>query len=231
MIKHKGIIMAVLATAFLTIMAVQLNAEETEIVRPKVNQVFAAPKEAKIAALGALSLPDSFKQLKDGNFTRDKAFLHKGIFSAFNQRKSSAVEYSTNILRRPVTETIDGKLINRGKDFYVAKKVMEVFPEESIPKLLASYEDGDSITKCNVIRASGNVEGAPIKALLIGALNDKTSCEDRHAEMIGDSLRICDMAYNQLVLRYKIKNVLRTIGTVHKVDIRDYHINILKDLF
>ncbi len=100
-----------------------------------------------------------------------------------------------------------------------------------MPKLLAGYEDGDSITKCNVIRASGNVEGAPIKALLIGALNDKSSCEDRHAEMIGDSLRICDMAYNQFVLRYKTKNVLRTIGTVHRIEIRDYHISILKNIF
>lgn len=41
-------------------------------------------------------------------------------------------------------------------------------------------------------------------------------------------MRICDLAYNQLVLRYRLKNVLRTIGPVHRIETQDSHIEILK---
>ena len=41
-------------------------------------------------------------------------------------------------------------------------------------------------------------------------------------------MRICDVAYNQLVLRYRIKNVLRTIGPIYRPENRDYHISVLK---
>ena len=49
-------------------------------------------------------------------------------------------------------------------------------------------------------------------------------------ETVGEPLRICDVAYNQLVLRYNVKGVLRVIGTIHKIDVRNYHIEKLKAL-
>ncbi len=72
--------------------------------------------------------------------------------------------------------------------------------------------------------------GDVIRLLLIEALDDDTSCEDRLPETVGEPLRICDVAYNQLVLRYNIKGVLRTIGTVHNLEAREYHIQKLMDL-
>ena len=44
-------------------------------------------------------------------------------------------------------------------------------------------------------------------------------------------LRVCDVAYNLIVLHYGIQNVLRTIGTVHRIEVRDYHIDKLKGIF
>ncbi|OEU63864.1 MAG: hypothetical protein BBJ57_00695 [Desulfobacterales bacterium PC51MH44] len=228
MMKYKRVTVAVLATFLLVIIGSRAWAQEP--VRPAVDGVFDPQKEARIESLVARFLPDCFEQFKQVDFFVNKPYLYKGIFTAFNQRRDQSIGYAVNILRRPVKEMIDGKLITRGKDLYIAKKVFEVFPDESTDMLLTAYKGGDPITKGNIILASGNVVGILIRSLLIDALNDKTTCQDIHVEMVGDPLRICDVAYNQLVLRYKIKNVLRTIGTVHRIKIRDYHISILKKI-
>lgn len=228
MTKYKRVTVAVLTTFFLVIIGSRAWAQEP--VRPAVDGVFDAQKEARIQSLVVHSIPECFEQFKQVDFFVNKPYLYKGIFTAFNQRRDQAVGYVVNILRRPVEEMIDGKLITRGKDLYIAKKVFEVFPDESTDMLLTAYKGGDPITKGNIILASGNVEGILIRSLLIDALNDKTTCQDIHVEMSGDPLRVCDVAYNQLVLRYKTKNVLRTIGTVHRIEIRDYHISILKKI-
>ena len=149
--------------------------------------------------------------------------LNKAIYQSFRQRKGEAISLSLNYLKSPVT-------VSRSDDFYVAKKVLQVFPDEAIGKLKKLYRAGDATTKGNVIRAVGNLAGGPdIQDLLISALEDKTVSGEEDPEVAGDPLRICDEAYNQLVLRYKVKNVLRTIGTGHRVEVRDYHIEILKD--
>jgi hypothetical protein len=56
-------------------------------------------------------------------------------------------------------------------------------------------------------------------------------CEETLPESLGDPLRLCDVAYNQIVLHFEIQNALRTIGTVHKIEIRDYHIDKVKGIF
>ena len=60
---------------------------------------------------------------------------------------------------------------------------------------------------------------------------DKSVCEEKLPESVGDPLRVCDVAYNQIVLHFEIQNVLRTIGTVHRIEVRDYHIDKLKAIF
>jgi len=67
--------------------------------------------------------------------------------------------------------------VYRTKDFYIGKKIFEVFPEESIPKLLKLYETGDATTRGNVLRVCGSLVGPDITALLVNALNDKTFCD------------------------------------------------------
>jgi HEAT repeat protein len=118
--------------------------------------------------------------------------------------------------------------VHRAKDLYIGKKMFEVFPGEAIPKLLKLYETGDATTRGNVIRVSGNLAGPEITALLVNALDDKTFCDPEDPEVEGLPMRICDVAYNQLVLRYRIKNVLRTIGPIYRPENRDYHIAVLK---
>lgn len=110
-----------------------------------------------------------------------------------------------------------------------AKSILEAFPDESVPALRALYRRGDALTRGNIVRSSGGIPGGDaVRDLLVGALEDKSFCEETSPESVGEPLRVCDVAYNQLVLRYRVKGMLRTIGPAHRVEIRDYHIGILK---
>jgi hypothetical protein len=201
-------------------------------VRPLADQPLGADKEAKIDDIKGLSIKETFEKLKGVDFLNDDELLNRAIFRTFSHRKSETIDFATNYLKVPVIEFIDGQVVSRGDDFTVAKKIFEVFPEESTRILLDLYELSDAVTKGNIIRASGNIadNSKAIRNLLIKALDDKTFCDEENPETLGEPLRICDVAYNLLVLRYKIRNVLRTIGPVFSIQVRDYHIEILKGI-
>jgi hypothetical protein len=214
--------------SFIASLVVFANANEPQ--RPNVNLVFDADMEAKISRVASLPLKEALKQLKGSDFAVDDDMLNKAIYQSFRHRKKEAIALALNDVRAPLIEVVDGKLVNRSGDFHVAKKVLQVFPNEALVKLKKLYRAGDSTTKGNVIRVMGSMAGGQdIKDLLFNALEDRTVCGEENPEVAGDPLRICDEAYNQIVLRYKIKNVLRTIGPGHTIEVRDYHIDILKD--
>jgi hypothetical protein len=126
---------------------------------------------------------------------------------------------------------VRSKVVSRQTDIYIARKIFQVFPEDATKKLTMLYDRGDAITKGNVIMASGSVAGGPtIRNLLIRALDNKIFCEEQTEETLGEPMRVSDVAYNQLVLRYGIKDVLRTIGPSHSIEVRDYHIALLKGI-
>lgn len=229
MVKSKIITSCMLAITLLLSSVIAI-ASGDEPKRPIVDLNLDSNKEDVIQDLVTLSVDEVFNQLRSGNFLYNEAFLHKAIFTAFNDRKRDAIEYAINYLRLPVEEMVEGKMVMRGHDFYVAKKILHIFPEDSMPILLDLYESGNSLVKGNIIFALGNLEGQTVRDILVEALDDQTFCQERHDQMNGEPLRICDLAYNQLVLRYRIKKVLRTIGNVHRIEIRDYHINILKGI-
>ena len=128
----------------------------------------------------------------------------------------------------PEKEIVNGRRVHRADDIYLAKKFVEVFPDESGPILLDLYGRGDATTKGNVVRVSGRMAGKIARNILVTALDDKTFSGPEDPEVDGPPMRVCDLAYNQLVLRYRIRNVLRTIGPIDRIENRDYHINNLK---
>lgn len=196
--------------------------------KPNVDRVFDGKKEAVIAGTALLSSADAFDRLKGVDFLGEDEFIAKTIHKSFGNRKAEAIDLSLQALSLPRVEIVNGNEINRTRDQYVAKKIFEVFPEESIPRLLKLYETGDSTTRGNVIRASGTVAGSEVNAFLLHALNDKTYAEAEHPEIDGPPMRFCDLAYNQLVMRHKVKNVLRAIGPNLRLENRDYQISMLK---
>jgi len=66
--------------------------------------------------------------------------------------------------------------------------------------------------------------------VLLKALKEKEVYDGNDPEAIGHPLRVCDLAYNQIVAQYGIRDVLRTIGRGHSIDVRDYHIKNLRKL-
>jgi len=196
--------------------------------KPDIHRVFDDKKEDVINKTSTLPSAEVLERLKGVDFIGEEEFLYKTIHKSFRHRKDEGVVLSLQNLSLPERENVNGREVHRTRDFYIGKKIFEVFPEESIPRLLKLYETGDATTRGNVLRVCGNLAGPEITALLVNALDDKTFCDPEDPEVEGLPMRLCDVAYNQLVLRYRIKNVLRTIGPIYRPETRDYHIAVLK---
>ena len=199
--------------------------------RPDVQVMLDAGREAKISGLAGLPLQEVFQQLTTAGYQSDQAMMYKAIYRSFHNRKSDALALARNYLSSPLIEMVGGRVITRVKEFNVARRIFETFPEESTALLLDLYKQGDATAKGNIIRAAGGIAGGQdIRRLLIRALDDTSFCEEENPDATGERMRICDVAYNQLVLRYSIRNVLRTISPAHRIKTRDYHIAILRDM-
>lgn len=224
---YERIAITVFALSFLLSLSGLSSAGEPR--RPVVDSIFDFEKEAEISDLIHRPSEEVLERLKDTDFYLHEDLSHKAIFKAFRHRRSEGIALALNRVKSPPKSMIEGKMVTRADDFVLAKRILEVFPEESVKRLLEIYRQGDAVTRGNIVRASGNIAGGdPVKDLLVRALDDKTFCEEESHEAVGEPLRVCDVAYNQLVLRYGMKNVLRTIGPVHRIEVRDYHIDILK---
>lgn len=215
-----------LVAGFLALLAAVSGAFEPQ--KPEVNRVFDHKKEDVIKKTSTLPSAEVLERLQGVDFLGEDDYISKTIYESFKNRRSEGIALSLQNLTLPERENANGKEVHRTRDLYIGKKIFEVFPEESIPKLLKLYETGDATTRGNVIRVSGSIVGPEITALLVNALDDKTFCEPEDPEIDGRPMRICDVAYNQLVLRYRIRNVLRTIGPIYRLENRDYHIAVLK---
>jgi hypothetical protein len=196
--------------------------------KPNVHRVFDNKKEDVINKTSMLPSAEVLERLKGVDFIGEDDYISKTIYKSFQNRRNEGITLSLQNLSLPERENVNVTDRYRTKDFYIGKKIFEVFPEDSIPKLLKLYETGDATTRGNVLRVCGSLVGPEITALLVNALNDKTFCDPEDPEIEGPPMRICDVAYNQLVLRYRIKNVLRTIGPIYRLENRDYHISVLK---
>lgn len=228
MMKSGNCIPRIVLLVIACLASVVTVAKATEHPNPGPSRIFDKKTEDKINTTSSLGSTEAFERLKEVDFLAAEDRLNKAIYKSFSHRKNEGIEISLAKLSLPERAIVDGMVIHRTDDLYIGKKIFEAFPEESIPGLLKLYERGDSTTRGNVIRVSGNVAGSAIDRLLIDALYDKTVCEQEDPEADGPPMRICDLAYNQLVLRFQVKNVLRTIGPVHRTEIRDHHISILK---
>lgn len=225
--KYARVFLNFLVIYFL--MGLSSSGNTAELTKPDVTQSFDSEKEAKISAVMNLTTKEAFERLKGVDFVVNKDLLHKAIFKTYEYRKKEGIDHALRHIKSPPKEMVEGIFVNRADDFYIAKNILEVFPNESAGRLSKLYARGNAVVKGNVIRASGKINGEAITKLLIKALDNKHFCEEETPDMEGIPLRICDEAYNQLVLRYKIGNVLRTIGNVYTLEDRDYHIGVLKE--
>ena len=225
-------IITVIALSTFLMFTMTIVSHSAEPIRPSVNHEFATAIEARIQNLESLSARNAFDSLKSKDFIINDKILNKGVFTAYNRKPQLAIQIALKQLESPVVETINGQMINRRDSFHIAKKILHIFPDHAIDFLLNRYGTGDAITRGNIIGVLGGMESKndTIKHILIDALGDTTTCETENPEIAGLPLRICDVAYNQLILRYDIKDTLRVIGNIHRIEVRDYHIERLKKL-
>jgi hypothetical protein len=186
-----------------------------------------AAKEEKIQQLMGLPLEDAFQSLKRAEFFYDDELLKKGIQQAFGSRKKEA----TRLAMRSIRTVQKAGDANQAKEFHVAKKILQGFPGESQQYVKEFNTSGDPRIRRNIVMVvSGMPDGELKKSILKKALKDQSVCEEKLADSAGEPLRVCDITYNQIVHQNKVQNMLRTIGTVHNVEVRDYHIAKLRTM-
>ena len=166
-------------------------------------------KDAKIQQLTNLSTEDVFQNLKREDFFYEDEFLKRGIGRAFKNRKKEGVRFAIGYIQTG-KKTRD---VEKAKNFHVAKKILQTFPDESQEYLEKLYNSGDPGIRRNVVIVVAGMPSSDFtRSILTEALEDKSVCEEQLPESVGDPLRVCDVAYNQIVLHFGIQNVLRTIG-------------------
>lgn len=218
----------IIAVSFLGLFIVSASstAWSQEFKMPGLDRTFSSEKEQQIDQMVAMTVPAVFASLRSAEFFDDEEYLNKAIYKAFNCRSDQAVQFALGYVRSTqIRQSPTGP-----QDFYIAKQTLQIFPDQSLESLLDFYSSGGPKVRRNVIEVIGQVAGGQsIQEVLIDALDDESFCEETQPESVGEPLRICDVAYNQLVIRYKIKNVPRVIGSIHVIDTRDHHIRILKE--
>ena len=127
--------------------------------KPDVNRVFDNKKEDVINKTSTLPSAEVLERLQGVDFIGEDDYISKTIYKSFKNRRSEGIALSLQNLSLPERENVNGREVYRTKDLYIGKKIFEVFPEESIPKLLKLYETGDATTRGNVIRVSGSLVG------------------------------------------------------------------------
>jgi hypothetical protein len=207
-------------------------ADAKEPTRPELNIVFSPEKEERLSNLEKLSVGDCFEELKDTVFFIDDDYLNKAAYKCFKKDIDEAIEYAIEYLKQPA-KTVEGEMVTMNDNHYVAKAVMRVFALESENKLFIAYRNGSAETRAHLLYAMGMMASKKAKNQLIEALDDKAVYEETYPEMEGEPMRVCDMAYNQLRLRYaeELVDLPRTIANLHRIELRDSYIHEMRIRF
>lgn len=186
-------------------------------------------KAASLASLADLTIPEVFRELRKPGYLTDRVLSRQAVESALGHRRSEAIDMAADILEEPLIEVIDGQWVDRSREFAVARLVIEAFPGEAAPALVSLYRAGDGITRGNIVRVAGGIDGGPsIESMLRHALDDRSAAEEASPDQSGEPMRVCDLAYNQIVHRNNIRKLLRTISPNHNIATRDHHIEVLR---
>lgn len=189
----------------------------------------AGSQKQRVAELSQSSAAQAFAGLQEEEFISDEGSAVQMVAGAFGRRRAEGIALALKQLAVPGTGGAAARAPRGTRGFVAARRILAAFPDESVPRLLELYDRGNAITRGNVVRAAGGMPGdARVRDFLRAALEDKNVCEAASPEELGEPLRVCDVAYNQLVVGLGVKGVLRTIGPIHSLAAREYHIGVLK---
>jgi hypothetical protein len=186
--------------------------------------------DARLRRLARGSSSAVFDVLRQPEFVHDGPASRALVLAAFNERRTEAIENALAQLSLPLIERGDEARQSRIRSVIAARRIFEAFPEESVGPLLRLYDDSDAPTRGSIIRVAGKIpaDGA-IRPLLMGALGDERPSEGDNWNSGGAAMRVCDDAYNELVLRYQVQGVLHTVSHALPLEERRYHVARLKE--
>lgn len=184
----------------------------------------------RISSLNDLPVSQVLDELEDSNYIADDHLMTDAIAESLGNKEEQAVAQALDRIKKFKFKRTGPNAARKNRDFYVSRKVLNFFADISADKLVALYNNKDPFIRGKAVNAAGELSDfKSIRNMLTKALNDKSACQESTPEIIGLPLRVCDAAYNQLVLHLEIENMLRTIGTGHAIEDRDYHIDLLKE--
>jgi hypothetical protein len=210
--------------------AVSAGALQTRAIVGAASAPALTPDEAALGrALARLSVVQALNRLTRADFVGDD-FVPQAVLSiAFGDRRAEAVAAAVRWIQRPTRKTGWGTATSSVREQIAAAAVLKAFPDESSGALVELYLGGDATVRGNVVRAAGAISFNPVlHELLVAALEDASPCEEGGADSVGEPMRVCDAAYNQLVLWDNLTDCLRVIGPAHRLEVRDYHIALLQ---
>ncbi len=183
----------------------------------------------KVDRLASLPVGKAFVTFRESGLLFDQ-FSDEAMAEVFATRSQKVIALAINVLKEPKVFIVDEQLVGRNENFQTAKRICQTFSQECLPYLEDLYQSKNPVVKGNAVMVAGGMpDYDSIRDLLYTALNDNSEYEVRHIEMVGEPLRICDVAYNQIVLHDELRDFLRTIGNGHNLETRDYHIAKLKE--
>ena len=182
-------------------------------------------QQADMAEMKKVPMKNAFAVLAEPKYAANTQLCETAVSQAFAGKEDEAVTHALAKLQSPDLMADYTGIC----ELNAAKTVLSQFADISIPRLLAIYPQSNIISKAKLLATAGPMAcDNEVRNMFIAALDDASFTVNDNPELVGEPLRICDIAYNQLVLNLKINEVLRVIGTGMSEEIRDYHIDVLK---
>lgn len=124
-------------------------------------------------------------------------------------------------LRHPTTDVVSGRVIDRTREVFMARQVLKAMGEPALQRLLELSAAEDPFFKRNILYALSDFDRQEAIDILVTALDDRSQCKKVTPETFRRPLRVCDEAYNLLVLKLSPPGLRAPLGQVHTLDQRD----------
>lgn len=181
-----------------------------------------------LAACPTTLLP---RRLRSPEYLASAALLRLAARTGYERRPSEGLAMAIGVLTDLAASPLAADARTRttqSERWAVARAVLTAFPEAAVPRLIELYDGGDAVTQGLVLQAMGPIDDdGAVDAVLLAALEDRRPCDRGAGESLGEPLRLCDVAYNQIVLRHGLRGVQRVLGSSHRIAVRDDQIATL----
>jgi len=131
-------------------------------------------------------------------------------------------------LRRPMADVVAGRVVDRTREVFMARRILKAIGEPALQRLLQLSGTDDPFFKRNMLYALSDFDRREAIEILIAALDDRDQCKKVMPETFRRPLRVCDEAYNLLVLKLSPPDLRAPLGQAHTLNQRDERVAAFK---